>query len=138
MSSALNITLITQPPIRGLSTLLPKSADHSDHRVDHLDLMAVNPVPRQSKASQQVKRVRWVFTLKAVQDVVGEDPLDDEDREAEAQFLVAQLDPACEKFAFQLETAPTTGYLHYQGTLSAFSFPLLASESSFQLSETFG
>lgn len=35
--------------------------------------------------------------------------------EAEAQALIEKLRPLCTLWAFQLESAPTTGYRHYQG-----------------------
>nr|QKV51017.1 putative replication associated protein [Crucivirus sp.] len=62
-----------------------------------------------------LKRVRWVFTARAeLGNEPGELPMTREDH---AQFLVRQLREHCGSFVFQLEAAPTTGYLHYQGYL---------------------
>lgn len=56
-------------------------------------------------------RIRWVFRKNA-----NPDPLaTDEDFETEATWLYGQLLEYCDVFAFQLESAPTTGYKHYQG-----------------------
>jgi len=58
-------------------------------------------------------RIRWVFRCNAA---IGDEP--DElpmEREDHAMFLMNKLQPMCSAAAFQLESAPTTGYLHYQG-----------------------
>jgi len=53
---------------------------------------------------QGIKRIRWVFRCNA------------EDEE-DGWRLYGVLVPLCQCFAFQLESAPTTGYLHFQGYL---------------------
>lgn len=52
----------------------------------------------------------WVFRLSAQCN-----PDDEEDIESEATWLIGQLIDHVKIFAFQLESAPETGYLHYQG-----------------------
>lgn len=56
-------------------------------------------------------RVCWVFTAKA--ECQDKDQIDSLMQEADE--LCGQLVDQCEKYAFQLEAAPTTGYLHFQG-----------------------
>lgn len=46
---------------------------------------------------------------------VNPDELTEEQRENEATILYGILLDCCDAFAYQLEAAPTTGYLHYQG-----------------------
>lgn len=55
-------------------------------------------------------RVGWCFTLKALCD-----PKDPSSIEAEALWIIGQLVDYCSLYAFQLESAPDTGYPHYQG-----------------------
>lgn len=59
-----------------------------------------------------IKRIRWVFRCNAA---INDEPDEVTDREEHAQNLVSKLKEHCDVFAFQLESAPTTGYLHYQG-----------------------
>lgn len=61
--------------------------------------------PKKSAQSQQIKRIHWVFRKSA----------EENDHDAEAEQLFATLVDCCDAFAFQLESAPTTGYLHFQG-----------------------
>nr|WAE42846.1 MAG: replication associated protein [Cressdnaviricota sp.] len=56
-------------------------------------------------------RIRWVFRASANQDIT----LTEEQRDEEAMYLYGELIDHCEIFAFQLESAPTTGYVHFQG-----------------------
>lgn len=63
-------------------------------------------------AANTAKRIRWVFRLSA-QSVVT--PNDNGSSEEKAHILESKLQPHCARFAFQLESAPTTGYLHFQG-----------------------
>lgn len=55
-------------------------------------------------------RIHWVFRKNADPELIT-----DEDRNDEATQLFGVLIEHCAAFAFQLESAPTTGYLHYQG-----------------------
>lgn len=59
---------------------------------------------------QSPARKNYVFTLHSEADIENE-----EDVEQEALWLIGQLVDHCSLFAFQLERAPTTGYMHYQG-----------------------
>lgn len=54
-------------------------------------------------------RIGWVFRMSAT--------FGYEDDDLEGWALQGILTPYCKCFAFQLESAPTTGYLHYQGYL---------------------
>lgn len=65
------------------------------------------------------RRVRWCFRINAIPyDPLRLEPDEVEpDREEEAQALLGQLRPHCQRIVFQLESAPTTGYLHHQGYL---------------------
>lgn len=53
-----------------------------------------------------IRRVCWTFRAS-----IAEDP----SVEAQAEELCAKLADTCEKYAFQAESAPTTGYKHFQG-----------------------
>ena len=53
-----------------------------------------------------IRRVCWTFRAS-----IAEDP----SVEAQAEELCAKLADTCEKYAFQAEAAPTTGYKHFQG-----------------------
>lgn len=66
-----------------------------------------------SKVAQprEVQRIHWVFRCNADQNL----PVTHEDRFDEVHDLINDLIERVEAFAFQLESAPTTGYLHYQG-----------------------
>lgn len=66
--------------------------------------------PKKSAASQQSKRIHWVFRCS-----YEGAPGDDDAITAEGEHLFGQLVNYCDAFAFQLESAPTTGYLHFQG-----------------------
>lgn len=55
-------------------------------------------------------RKGWCFTLKALCD-----PKDSVSIENEALWIIGQLIDHCALYAFQLESAPDTGYAHYQG-----------------------
>lgn len=57
-------------------------------------------------------RIRWVFRCNAS---INDEPNEVTDREQHAQCLLKKLEPLCTAVAFQLESAPSTGYLHYQG-----------------------
>lgn len=67
-----------------------------------------------SKQSKQVKRIRWCFRASLGFDAAD---LSDDAIEEEATRLYGELIQHCEIFIFQLESAPTTGYLHFQGYL---------------------
>jgi hypothetical protein len=64
---------------------------------------------RESNPSQ-VKRIRWVFRCNADPEATTEDT-----QEIDACRLIGDLIDHSDKFVFQLESAPTTGYLHHQG-----------------------
>lgn len=59
-------------------------------------------------------RIRWVWRCNAA---INDEPDEITDREEHAMFLMNKLKPLCSAVAFQLEAAPTTGYLHYQGCM---------------------
>jgi hypothetical protein len=59
-----------------------------------------------------LKRTRWVFRCNAA---INDEPNEVTTRETHAAFLETKLKEYCDTFAFQLESAPSTGYLHYQG-----------------------
>lgn len=64
------------------------------------------------KKAQGVQRIHWVFRCNAPsQDVT----LSEDDRLPEYTYIIGQLLDHVEAYAFQLESAPDTGYLHYQG-----------------------
>lgn len=63
-------------------------------------------------ADKDHARIRWVFRCNAA---INDEPDEITDREEHAMFLYRKLEAECGCFAFQLESAPTTGYLHYQG-----------------------
>ena len=54
---------------------------------------------------QNPSRVCWVFRCN----------IDEGDIEQQGDELAGKLIPCCEKYAFQAESAPTTGYKHFQG-----------------------
>ncbi|QMW69037.1 replication-associated protein [Crucivirus-534] len=62
--------------------------------------------------ANNAKRIRWVFRSNAQQLMVIDD---EETRSNEAAQLIGKMIDHVDKFAFQLESAPTTGYLHHQG-----------------------
>lgn len=55
--------------------------------------------------------INWCFRKSAK----VTDPKDEDAVEAEAAKIYAKLIDCCDAIAFQLESAPETGYLHYQG-----------------------
>lgn len=70
--------------------------------------------PSDAKAvvDKDYARIRWVFRCNAA---INDEPDEITDREEHAMFLYRKLEQHCGCFAFQLESAPTTGYQHYQG-----------------------
>lgn len=66
--------------------------------------------PKKDARKREPLRINWVFRMN-----VNPDPLSEAERENEATILYGLLLDCCDSFAFQLESAPTTGYLHYQG-----------------------
>lgn len=68
--------------------------------------------PKRIEAGARVKRIRWVFRCNSAMQATN---APDEIREREAITLFGELLEHCDNFAFQLESAPTTGYIHFQG-----------------------
>lgn len=66
--------------------------------------------PKKDTRKRETPKINWVFRLSADPELIT-----DEDRNNEATDLFGTLIEHCECFAYQLESAPTTGYLHYQG-----------------------
>lgn len=66
--------------------------------------------PKKDTRKRETPKIHWVFRLSADPEII-----DDQDRHDEATQLYGLLLEHCASFAFQLESAPTTGYLHYQG-----------------------
>jgi hypothetical protein len=79
--------------------------------------MDVDDFGHDPKSISQDKRIRWCFRISAIPfDPLRVEPDEVEpDREEEAKELLAILSPHCQRVVFQLESAPTTGYLHHQG-----------------------
>jgi len=77
---------------------------------------ATGSVPKtpERRRKQDAARIRWVFRCNAA---INDEPNEVTDREAHAKFLMDKLAPLCTACAFQLESAPSTGYLHYQGCM---------------------
>lgn len=65
-------------------------------------------VSKKSKTRDSAK-IKWVFRLSA--------PCDVEEAKEYGWELQGMLLEHCSSFCFQLECAPTTGYLHYQGAM---------------------
>lgn len=74
-------------------------------------LFPMDPAPAPAKKKNH-PAIGWVFTAKFQGDMQMDDV---DDIEAEAMHLYGLLLEHCTIFAFQLETAPTTGYQHFQG-----------------------
>nr|QKV51075.1 putative replication associated protein [Crucivirus sp.] len=72
--------------------------------------IAAMPPKRVDQRVRAPKVIHWTFRKSA-----NEEILTDEERNNEATILYGILLEYCESFAFQLESAPTTGYLHFQG-----------------------
>lgn len=68
------------------------------------------PPKRVDKRQREPKRTHWSFRKN-----VNPELLTETERDREATILYGLLLDCCDSFAFQLEAAPTTGYLHYQG-----------------------
>lgn len=66
--------------------------------------------PKKDTRQRATKRINWVFRASYAGITTEEDEV-----ESEATQLYGQLVDHCTSFAFQLESAPTTGYLHFQG-----------------------
>lgn len=62
-------------------------------------------------AKRESQRIHWCFRANYNGDINAFDEGADE----EVLYLIGQLTTLCVAFAFQLESAPTTGYLHFQG-----------------------
>nr|WAE42237.1 MAG: replication associated protein [Cressdnaviricota sp.] len=69
---------------------------------------------RKRQAEGDHQRIRWVWRCNAA---INDEPNEVTDREEHARFLYKKLEEFCGSFAFQLESAPTTGYEHYQGCM---------------------
>lgn len=75
----------------------------------------MEPILKQNKKRKESgdhARIRWVFRCNAA---INDEPDEVTDREVHAQTLLKKFEPICTAAAFQLESAPTTGYEHYQG-----------------------
>lgn len=95
--------------IAGLGILFPSPA-----RAAPLAPMSKAKKPSDVKRieTKDHARIRWVFRCNAA---INDEPDEITDREQHAQCLLNKLESICSAAAFQLESAPTTGYLHYQG-----------------------
>lgn len=69
-----------------------------------------------SRRAGSDRRIRWVFTYPA-SPLEFDEVLDTPFRHDEAKALLDRITPHVQRAAFQLEAAPTTGYLHFQGMM---------------------
>jgi hypothetical protein len=63
---------------------------------------------KQSAESKSVARIRWTWRIGAAEAYA-------DDRPFEVELLMSTMVDHVSSLCFQLESAPTTGYLHYQG-----------------------
>lgn len=97
----------TGPPVVSSATV----SGPSKPKVSNVSVDTRNKTHGGEGRKTGIRRIGWCFTLKAI----CQDKNDEEAINKEAEWLIGQMIDHCEKYAFQLESAPTTGYLHFQG-----------------------